>query len=124
MPQLRQGRQPQISPSERDCRTHRRKRLHMGDEPAVTIAEAARLTGMSRKAIRNRVDRGRLPHFLDDEGLRRIAVSDLEAAGLLGERPPASPEPAGHVDRLLTELDRLAAELRIALAEERTARDA
>jgi excisionase family DNA binding protein len=47
-----------------------------------TISEAAELTGLSRKAIARRVDRGTLRSVVRD-GRRRIPVSELERAGLL-----------------------------------------
>jgi len=49
----------------------------------LTIAEAAEATGISKKGIRNRVDRQTLDHVLRD-GLRRIPMSSLIRAGLLG----------------------------------------
>jgi excisionase family DNA binding protein len=47
-----------------------------------TISEAAELTGLSRKAIARRVDRGTLRSVVKN-GRRRIPVSELERAGLL-----------------------------------------
>jgi excisionase family DNA binding protein len=47
-----------------------------------TISEAAELTGLSRKAIARRVDRGTLRSVVRN-GRRRIPVSELERAGLL-----------------------------------------
>jgi excisionase family DNA binding protein len=61
-----------------------------------TISEAADLTGLSRKAIARRVERGSLRSVVRS-GRRRIPRSELERAGLLdgGERPrdgdPAAP---------------------------------
>jgi excisionase family DNA binding protein len=62
-----------------------------------TITEAADLTGVSRKAIARRVERGSLRSVVRN-GRRRIPRSELERAGLLGEgdnRPrdgdPAAP---------------------------------
>jgi excisionase family DNA binding protein len=49
----------------------------------LTIAEAAERTGLTHKAVRNRVDRGQLRAVLRD-GTRRIPLSELERAGLLG----------------------------------------
>ncbi|MDQ3971073.1 MAG: helix-turn-helix domain-containing protein [Thermoproteota archaeon] len=47
----------------------------------LTIAEAAEATGLTKKAIRNRVDRGQLRAVLRD-GVRRIPRSELDRAGL------------------------------------------
>lgn len=47
----------------------------------LTIAEAAEATGLSKKAMRNRVDRGQVRAVLRD-GVRRIPRSELERAGL------------------------------------------
>lgn len=49
-----------------------------------TIAEAAELTGLTKKAVRNRVDRGQLRSVLRD-GMRRIPRSELDRAGLTDE---------------------------------------
>lgn len=50
-----------------------------------TFAEAEKLTGLSRKALRNRVYRGKLQAVLRD-GVRRIPRSELDRAGLLQAR--------------------------------------
>ena len=52
-----------------------------------TITEAADLTGMSRKAISRRVERGSLRSVVRN-GRRRIPRSELVRAGLLGEGQP------------------------------------
>jgi excisionase family DNA binding protein len=49
-----------------------------------TITEAAELTGMSRKAVARRVERGSLRSVVRN-GRRRIPRSELVRAGLLGE---------------------------------------
>lgn len=56
----------------------------------LTIAEAAEATGLTKKAVRNRVDRGQLRAVLRD-GVRRIPQSELERAGLFeaGTKRPA-----------------------------------
>jgi hypothetical protein len=46
-----------------------------------TIAEAAQVTRLTKKAIRNRVDRGQVRAVVRD-GVRRIPRSELERAGL------------------------------------------
>lgn len=80
---------------------------------ALTIAEAATATGLSKKAIRNRVDRGQLRAVLRD-GVRRIPHSELERAGLwphaieAASRQPAAKEAWAE---LLARLERQAAEL-------------
>lgn len=80
-----------------------------------TISEAARLSGLSQKSIRNRVDRGQL-RAVKRDGLRRIPRSEMRRAGLLRGSEEAS-EPAAESDtvelRMATEpllgqlLDRL-----------------
>jgi len=47
----------------------------------LTITEAAEATGLSKKALRNRVDRGQIRAVLRD-GVRHIPRSELERAGL------------------------------------------
>ena len=46
-----------------------------------TIAEAAELTGLTKKALRHRVDRGQI-RAQKDGNIRRIARSELERVGL------------------------------------------
>lgn len=83
-----------------------------------TIAEAAKATALSHKAIRNRVDRGQLRVSLRD-GVRRIPASELERAGLLGPAAEAAKgqEPQGGslggnmLGELLDRLERQAGEL-------------
>ena len=60
-----------------------------------TITEAAELTGMSRKAVARRVERGSLRSVVRN-GRRRIPRSELVRAGLLeeGEQRPRSDDPA------------------------------
>lgn len=58
---------------------------------SYTFAEAAELTGLSKKALRNRVYRGQLEAALEG-GVRRIPRAELERSGLLGARPTPSPE--------------------------------
>lgn len=50
----------------------------------IPIAEAARLTGATKKAIRSRVERGSLPAVLED-GVRKVSLADLARVGLLTE---------------------------------------
>jgi excisionase family DNA binding protein len=60
-----------------------------------TITEAADLTGLSRKAIARRVERGSLRSVVRS-GRRRIPRTELERAGLLdgGEQHPPDGDPA------------------------------
>ena len=55
-----------------------------------TIAETAELTGLSRKAIARRVERGSLRSVVRN-GRRRIPRSELERAGLLAEGDEGTP---------------------------------
>lgn len=87
-----------------------------------TIAEAAEAVGITKKAMRNRVDRGHVRAVLRD-GVRRIPRAELVRAGLLGaagearQRQPnseaASPEAATTlaVRELLDRLERQAGEI-------------
>src|SRR3954469_6943559 len=67
----------------------------------VTIAEAAKLTGLSRAAIRSRIERGSL-RVSKRGGVRRVPLDELAELGLLagGEGvgdpapPPTAPPPA------------------------------
>jgi hypothetical protein len=54
--------------------------------PLLTIREASQATGLSIKALRGRVERGSL-HAVTLGGRRRIALSELLAAGLLRTEP-------------------------------------
>jgi excisionase family DNA binding protein len=56
-----------------------------------TIAEAAELTGLSRKAVARRVERGSLRSVVRN-GRRRIPRSELVRAGLLPDGDQAAPE--------------------------------
>lgn len=57
----------------------------------LTVAEAAKLTGLSKQALRRRIERGSLPATRKD-GLRLVRARDLAEAGLLDPttgKPPA-----------------------------------
>jgi excisionase family DNA binding protein len=60
-------------------------------EDRYTIAEASELTGLSKRALARRIERGQLP-AVKEGGLRYVMGSDLAAAGLLvggtGKPPP------------------------------------
>ena len=85
----------------------------------VSIAEAARLTGLSKAAIRARVDHGEL-RAIRRGGLLRISVDELAERGLLDANAHGGGEPDGDLlDRLQSqaeEIGRLRAELRLAQA--------
>jgi len=59
----------------------------------LSIAEAAEATGLTKKALRNRVDREQIRAVLRD-GIRRIPRSELERAGLSVRSPEAAAEVA------------------------------
>jgi excisionase family DNA binding protein len=86
----------------------------------VSIAEAARLTGLSKAAIRARVDHGEL-RAIRRGGLRRISVDELAERGLLDANPHGGDVPDGDLlDRLQSqaeEIGRLRVELRMAHAK-------
>ena len=57
----------------------------------LTIAEAAELTGLSKQALRRRIERKSLPAIRRKDGLRIVRAEDLAEAGLLDlltGRPP------------------------------------
>jgi len=92
----------------------------------LTFAEAAKTTGLTKKALRNRVYRGQLQSVLRDR-VRRIPRSELEREGLIpgngeGTETPKTfqetPDVPAETDResdvvseLLERLERQAAEL-------------
>ena len=86
----------------------------------VSIAEAARLTGLTKAAIRARVERGEL-RAIRRGGLRRISVDELAECGLLEANAHGGAEPEGDLlDRLQSqaeEIGRLRVELRLAQAK-------
>jgi excisionase family DNA binding protein len=60
-----------------------------------TIAEASALTGLSKRALARRIERGQLP-ATKEGGLRYIDARDLADAGLLNPATGAPPEWARH----------------------------
>jgi hypothetical protein len=95
----------------------------MSETPkTLTVREAAEATGLTEKAVRRRVERGVLPSVLGHDGRRRVLISALRDAGLLGtdgERngapmrhlpSGATPLGQGHFSELLSRLEVLAAE--------------
>jgi excisionase family DNA binding protein len=88
----------------------------------VSIAEAARLTGLPKDAIRSRVERGEL-RAVRRAGVRRISVDELAERGLL---EPTSGDILDRLERQAGEIGRLRLELAIAhrkLDSERRARE-
>ena len=59
----------------------------MSTGPTVSVATAAQLTGLSKKAIRRRIERGTLQSTLL-EGHHHIPITELRRSGLLDQRPP------------------------------------
>jgi len=57
----------------------------------VTLRDAANRCGVTIKAIRGRVDSGRLAHVKGADGQRRVKVGDLIAAGLLASTTSTPP---------------------------------
>jgi excisionase family DNA binding protein len=75
----------------------------------VSIAEAARLTGLPKATLRSRIERGEL-RAIRRGGLRRISVDELAERGLL--EPAHGAEVTGEVVReLLERTERQAEEL-------------
>lgn len=64
-------------------------------DDSYTLAEAAELTGLTRRALARRIERGSLPAGKRN-GRRTVKLRDLVASGLIdpntGERPPWSRE--------------------------------
>lgn len=54
----------------------------------LTVAEAVAATGLSRKVITGRMDRGTLRTVKDDSGTRRVPRAELQRAGLLDSSHP------------------------------------
>ena len=94
-------------------------------ERTLTLAEAAEATGLTRKALQRRVDRGSVRSVLTG-GLRRIPVTELYRLGLMqpedpvassappaaaGPPPPAPRAPGPAIGELLDRLERQAQEL-------------
>jgi len=64
-----------------------------GTPRLLTIAQAAEATGLSRKAIARRAERGTLRYVHSPEGQRMIPHAELDRAGLLDRGSPGG-EPA------------------------------
>src|SRR4051794_30625992 len=84
----------------------------------LNVAECARATGLTPKAIRRRIERGTLESTLV-AGQRRIPLNALIAAGLLVEgvdrghrgTPQGTQQPGALVQRLIAHRERLAEEV-------------
>ena len=76
----------------------------------MSIAEAARLTGLSKASIRARLDCGDL-RAVRRGGLRRISVDELAERGLLDANGSRSPMVDAPTDELLDRLERQAEEI-------------
>jgi hypothetical protein len=86
---------------------------------SFTISEAAEATGLTQKALRARIDQGRVRAVLREGVPPRIPESELRRAGLLPERNdleqpsdgPASDGTSEIVRELVAVIERQAAEL-------------
>jgi excisionase family DNA binding protein len=82
-------------------------------ERIVSIAEASRLTGLPKEAIRGRVERGEL-RAIRRGGLRRISVDELAERGLLDAAGAGQAELLDRLERQAEEIGRLRFELSVA----------
>lgn len=62
---------------------------HSGVPRLLSISDAAAATGLTRKAIERRADRGTLRFVHDERGRRMVPRAELERAGLLDQGAPA-----------------------------------
>lgn len=78
-------------------------RVAVSDFPAVGVAQAAELTGLSKAAIRGRIRRGRLASTVH-EGRHRIPLAELRGRGLVveGERYTSALERAESLESELS----------------------
>lgn len=69
----------------------------------LTVAEAAKLCGLTPKVISGRMDRGTLRVVRDDSGTRRVPRAELARAGLLTPSHPgeSGDESASHPGELV-----------------------
>jgi excisionase family DNA binding protein len=96
-------------------------------ERIVSIAEAARLTGLPKAALLNRVERGEL-RAIRRGGLKRISVDELAERGLLESNAEGGVEQdlLDRLERQAEEIGRLRFELGLAqrkLESERSRRE-
>lgn len=72
-----------VTPGEVEAaaRRHYRWREHLHDDDSywVTVAEAARIIGVSPSGVRRLIDEGRLPQLTHVSGVHLIARADAEA---------------------------------------------
>jgi excisionase family DNA binding protein len=73
----------------------------------VTIAEAAKLTGLSKEAIRARIDRGTL-RVSKRGGVRRVPLDELAELGMLAGGEDVGDHSPLTTDQLLDRLERQA----------------
>src|SRR3954470_17039006 len=73
----------------------------------VTIAEAAKLTGLSKEAIRSRIERGSL-RVTKRSGVRRVPLDELAELGLLQGGEDVGDHSPLTTDQLLDRLERQA----------------
>ena len=98
------------------------------ERPMLTFSEAAIAAGVDRRTIRRWKDAGKLPDAVMVDGVWRVPVEDLLAAGaqLHAPTPPDEPDPTpppDELERLRTEVAeyRRRAEVAEAVAAERGA---
>ena len=98
------------------------------ERPMLTFSEAAHAASVDRRTIRRWKDGGKLPNAVMVEGVWRVPVEDLLAAGaqLHAPTPPDEPDPTpppDELERLRAEVAeyRRRAEVAEAVAEERGA---
>jgi excisionase family DNA binding protein len=65
-------------------------RTLLSPDTKLTIAEASELTGLSKRALARRIERGQLP-AIKEAGLRRVEARSLADAGLLNLATGAPP---------------------------------
>jgi len=75
----------------------------------VTLTEAAARTGYSRAALKQRVQRGRLPAIKGNDGVLRVRVADLDCLPPMSPQSPDDTETEAlqHPALFLSVLDRL-----------------
>lgn len=82
----------------------------------VTIAEAASLTGLSKAAIRSRIERGSL-RVTKRGGVRRVPLDELAELGLLAGGEDVGDHTPLTTDQLLDRLERQAEQIGALRAE-------
>jgi excisionase family DNA binding protein len=82
----------------------------------VTIAEAASLTGLSKEAIRSRIERGSL-RVTKRGGVRRVPLDELAELGLLAGGEDVGDYSPLTTDQLLDRLERQAEQIGALRAE-------